>query len=70
MMSAFECELLAAADGSNTIGQILKRKAFTKMAAGQRDGLSKNFFKRMWRLGHVFFSLVPVTRQNAVAAQF
>jgi hypothetical protein len=70
MMSAFEYELLAAADGSNTIGQILKRKAFVKMAAGQRRSLSKDFFKRMWRLGHMFFSLVPMRRHNAVAAQF
>jgi SAM-dependent methyltransferase len=68
MMSAFECELLAAADGSNTIGQILKRKALVKMATGRRHSLSKDFFKRMWRLGHMFFSRVPVVRLNAVAA--
>jgi len=69
-MSAFEHELLTAADGSNTIGQILKRKAFVTMAAGQRHGLGKDFFKRMWRLGHMFFSLVPLRHQSTVAAQF
>ena len=69
-MSAFEHELLTAADGSNTIGQILKRKAFVTMAAGQRHDLGKDFFKRMWRLGHMFFSLVPLRHQSTVAAQF
>jgi len=67
-MSAFECELLAAADGSNTIGAILKRKAFAKMAADQRRRLSRDFFKRMRGLGHMFFSLVPIKRQNLAVA--
>lgn len=68
-MSTFECELLDASDGSNTIGQILKRKGFAKMAPGQRLSLSKDFFKRTWRFGHLFFSLAPIAGRNTVAGQ-
>jgi hypothetical protein len=64
VMSPFEHDLLVAADGGKPINEILKRKAFAKMAIEQRRSLSKEFYKRMWRGGHMFFSLVPV-RRNA-----
>jgi SAM-dependent methyltransferase len=64
VMSPFEYDLLAAADGQRTIGEILKHKAFTKITVEQRKSLSKKFYKRMWQLGHMFFSIVPIKRSR------
>ena len=63
-MSAFEYELMAAADGTQTIGQILKRRTFGKMPVNQRYNLANDFCKRMWRQGHMFFSLAPGNRHH------
>lgn len=65
MLLAFEKELLAAADGRQTIAEILKHKAFAKMAVEQRTGMSKKFFSRMLQHGNMFFSVVPIKRSHS-----
>ena len=60
VVSPIENNLLAMANGRQTIGKILKHKAFAKMAVEQRRSMSNEFYKRMWQHGHMFFSIVPI----------
>jgi hypothetical protein len=60
MTSPFENIFIAEANGLRTITEILKHKIFAKMTKEQRHTLAQNFYKRMWRLGHIFFSMVRI----------
>jgi SAM-dependent methyltransferase len=62
-MSQLEAMLLDLANGRKPIAQILKHKQFAHLAAEQRTALAKDFYRRMWRQGHVFCSVVPVKQR-------
>jgi SAM-dependent methyltransferase len=64
-MSQSEAMLLELANGRKPIAQILKHKQFAHLAADQRAALAKDFYRRMWRQGHVFYSAVPVKHRAA-----
>jgi SAM-dependent methyltransferase len=68
MTSPPETVLIAEANGLRTITEILKHKVFTKLTKEQRHALAKGFYDQMWRLGHMFFSDVPIKRGHSRAA--
>ena len=63
-VSALETALIAEANGQRSISEILKHKAFVKLPKEQRTTLAREFYKRMWRFGHMFFSAVPIKRRE------
>lgn len=58
--SPLEFVLVGEANGSQPISGILKHKALAKLAFAERKNRAKEFYRRMWRQGHMFFSVVPV----------
>lgn len=65
MTSPLETILIAEPNGLRTIAEILKHKAFEKLAMQQRNTLAGEFYKRMLRSGHMFFSVVPIKRSHS-----
>jgi SAM-dependent methyltransferase len=63
-MSQLEAMLLELANGRKPIAQILKHKQFAHHGADQRTALAKDFYRRMWRQGHVFYSAAPVKQRG------
>jgi SAM-dependent methyltransferase len=61
--------LLAKADGSITISETLKHKIFAEMTKEQRYVLAQRFYKRMWRLGHIFLSAVRIKRGDTTSTR-
>jgi SAM-dependent methyltransferase len=59
-VSAAERSLVQQADGAHAISSILKRAPFVKMDKGRRFVIARDFYERMWRSGHMFFSETPV----------
>jgi hypothetical protein len=68
MMSPLEVVLLAEATGRKSIAQIMKHKSLVQLDMDKRTALVKEFYLRMWRLGHVFYSTVPIKRRHNEAA--
>ena len=66
--SPLETVLIAEANGARTITEILKHKVFAKMTKEQGTTLAREFYKRMWRFGHMFFSAVPIKRRESKTA--
>lgn len=64
VMSPLEAILLTEANGRKPIAQILKHKGLAKLAPDKRTALAKEFYVRMWRLGHMFYSVVPTERSQ------
>lgn len=64
MMSSSESVLIAEATGTRTISEILKHRDLATIAIQQRKSLAQVFYKRMWRHGHMFFSVVPIRKQT------
>jgi SAM-dependent methyltransferase len=67
-MSPLEAVLLAESNGRKPIAQIMKHKSLAKLETNKRTALVKEFYQRMWRLGHVFYSAVPIKRRQNEAA--
>jgi Trans-aconitate methyltransferase len=63
-MTPLESILLQGANGRKTIVQILKHKGFAGLTPEQRNRLAKEFYLRMWRHGHVFYSAIPIKRRS------
>lgn len=63
-MSPLEAILLGESNGRKPIIKIMKHKGLAKLEPGQRTALAKEFYVRMWQLGHVFCSAVPIKRRN------
>ena len=64
IVSPLEETFLAKADGAHTVAEILKNKELAKIEATHRRSLALEFYRRMWRSGHMFFSVVPVKRER------
>ena len=64
-MSPYEAILLEEATGRKTIAQVLKHTGLAKLDQGERAMLAKEFYTRLWRLGHVFHSRVPIKRNTS-----
>lgn len=58
-VTPLEAVLIAESDGSRSVAQILRRKAFAQVGIQQRNAAARSLYKRMWRLGHLFFSVAP-----------
>ena len=67
MTSPLENILVAEANGLRTITEILKHKIFANTTKEQRHALAQDFYKRMWRLGHIFFSAVRIKRGDSTS---
>jgi SAM-dependent methyltransferase len=63
-MSPLEAVLLAESHGRKPIAQIMKHKSLANLELSKRTALAKEFYQRMWRLGHVFYSAVPIKRRH------
>jgi SAM-dependent methyltransferase len=59
-ITSLETILLAEPNGLRTNAEILKHKAFAKLSVQERHILAGEFYRRMYRFGHMFFSLVPI----------
>jgi hypothetical protein len=59
-LSEAKSDLLSEVNGRKSIAMLLNHKAMSHLALPQRKVLAREFFERMWRHGHMFFSAVPV----------
>jgi SAM-dependent methyltransferase len=59
-LSPLEAVLFAEANGRRTAADILRHKALGSLPIEKRKEFARAFYERMWRMGHMFFSLVPV----------
>jgi SAM-dependent methyltransferase len=64
IMSPPEAVLLTESNGRKPIAQIMKHKSLAKLESNKRTALAIEFYQRMWRLGHVFYSAVPSKRRH------
>jgi len=55
-----EAQLAAEANGKRSIAAILKHKDLARFPEHERKALARDFYRRMWRLGHIFPSRVAV----------
>jgi len=61
-LSPMEAVLFVEANGRRTAADILRHKALASLSIDKRKEFAREFYGRMWRLGHMFFSLVPLSR--------
>lgn len=59
-LSAAEAALFIDANGRRPASQLLEHKVLARMALNERKALARDFYERMWRHGHMLFSVVPV----------
>jgi SAM-dependent methyltransferase len=57
-LSPAEAVLLGEANGRRTAADILRHKALGSMPMEERRNFARQFYERMWRLGHMFFPSV------------
>jgi 2-polyprenyl-3-methyl-5-hydroxy-6-metoxy-1,4-benzoquinol methylase len=63
-LSPMEAVLLAEANGRRTVVDILRHKLLGALPGEERRAFARRFYERMWRLGHMFFSSVPVKARS------
>ena len=59
-LSPAEAVLFVEANGRKKVSDLLKHRDMAQVALSERRAFARNFYERMWRHGHVFFSAVPV----------
>ena len=67
-LSPEETVLFAEASGKRTISKIIEHRAFAGKAIQERRLLAQRFYEQMWRLGHLYFSKVPLKNAKPALA--